>query len=45
MITHDQYHKVVEDAWVEGDARPIAALNKVKEKSITFNQEVFGNIF
>lgn len=44
-IVHDSYHRLVADAWQEKKDRPVAALNKVKEESIHWNREVFGNIF
>lgn len=44
-IDHDKYQQVVEEAWNEKGGRPIDALNKVKEDSIKFNHDVFGNIF
>lgn len=44
-ITHERYHQVVEEAWNEKKDSSTEALNMVKEKSIIFNHEVFGNIF
>lgn len=36
---------MVEEAWNEKRGSPSEALNKVREESIKFNHEVFGNIF
>lgn len=44
-IDHNDYSKVVEDAWIEGNGSPIQGLQLVKEASISFSKEVFGNIF
>ncbi|MCH81888.1 RNA-directed DNA polymerase (Reverse transcriptase), partial [Trifolium medium] len=44
-IDHDEYSTLVERAWTIADHNPITALNNVKQDSITFNHEVFGNIF
>lgn len=35
----------MEDAWNNRKDRPLDALDKVREDSIIFNREVFGNIF
>lgn len=43
-ITHEKYHMVVEEAWNVKRGRPSEALAKVKEDSIIFNHEVFGNV-
>lgn len=37
--------KVVEEAWNAKKDRSLEALAKVKEDSISFNKDVFGNIF
>ncbi|GAU18899.1 hypothetical protein TSUD_228890 [Trifolium subterraneum] len=44
-IDHDDYADVVDRAWHSANHNTVLALNKVKENSITFNHEVFGNIF
>lgn len=44
-IMHEKYQQVVEEAWNRTRGRPHEALNRVKEDSIKFNHEVFGNIF
>lgn len=44
-IDHDDYQGLVEDAWNRGEGSPIQGLKQVQEASITFNREVFGNIF
>lgn len=36
---------MVEETWLGGNGSPIQGLNLVKEAPITFNKEVFGNIF
>jgi hypothetical protein len=36
---------LVENAWFAERGCPIAGLAKVKDDSITFNREVFGDIF
>nr|KYP54501.1 Transposon TX1 uncharacterized [Cajanus cajan] len=43
--THAAYCKVVHDAWNCHSGNVLNALNQVRMASITFNQEVFGNIF
>lgn len=35
----------MEQAWNGGHGSPIQGLNLVREASISFNKEVFGNIF
>lgn len=44
-IFHDGYSQIVEGAWNQKKNKPLEALAQVKEDSIRFNQEVFGNIF
>jgi len=44
-IDHDDYSTLVATAWNSSNHNPIIALNNVKENSIIFNNEVFGNIF
>lgn len=44
-IDHDDYQGMVAGAWVGRDGNPIHGLQRVKEASITFNKEVFRNIF
>nr|ABN06088.1 RNA-directed DNA polymerase; Ribonuclease H, putative [Medicago truncatula] len=44
-IDHESYSDLVVNAWNSSNHNPTVALNKVREHSIIFNQEVFGNIF
>ena len=44
-IDHKDYETVVRNSWNSSNHNTIIALHKVKENSITFNHEVFGNIF
>lgn len=44
-LTHPDYATVVEKAWDKEKGNLVEALSKVKDDSIVFNQEVFGNIF
>lgn len=44
-IDHDDYQQVVENDCNESNGSPIHRLMKVRDASITFNSEVFGNIF
>ncbi|RDX92262.1 hypothetical protein CR513_25647, partial [Mucuna pruriens] len=38
-IVHDQYHKVMEDAWQKTNDQPLLALNKVTKISLIFNKK------
>ncbi|PNY05589.1 ribonuclease H [Trifolium pratense] len=44
-IDHEDYSEVVDRAWKSANHNPVLALTNVRENSITFNQETFGNIF
>ncbi|CAJ2670486.1 unnamed protein product [Trifolium pratense] len=44
-IDHDDYSSVVERAWCYSNHNPVTALQLVRDNSIKFNHEVFGNIF
>jgi hypothetical protein len=44
-ISHSDYEQLVKDAWTRGRGLPILGLNTIREESIIFNKEVFGNIF
>jgi hypothetical protein len=44
-IDHEDYADLVTRAWNSSNHNTIVALNKVREDSITFNHDVFGNIF
>ncbi|GAU20604.1 hypothetical protein TSUD_33400 [Trifolium subterraneum] len=44
-IDHEEYADVVDRAWHSANHNLTQALNNVREKSITFNREIFGNIF
>lgn len=44
-IDHDDYQGLVEDASNRGEGSPIQGHKQVQEASITFNREVFDNIF
>ncbi|CAJ2635885.1 unnamed protein product [Trifolium pratense] len=44
-IDHNDYSALVESAWRSSSNNTITALNNVRQDSITFNHEVFGNIF
>jgi endonuclease/exonuclease/phosphatase family metal-dependent hydrolase len=44
-IDHADYSALVERAWTSSNHNTTTALNNVRQDSITFNQEVFGNIF
>jgi hypothetical protein len=44
-ITHDDYPTVVNNSWKNGEPYTTASLNRVRDDSLTFNKEVFGNIF
>jgi hypothetical protein len=44
-IDHNDYAELVKNSWQSSNHSITASLNKVQEKSIIFNQEVFGNIF
>lgn len=44
-IMHEDYQQVVASAWEEKRGRPLEALNEVRNNSLSFNHEVFGNIF
>lgn len=44
-IDHNAYKDVVVEAWRGGNGSPIQSLNLVKNASIIFSKEVFGNIF
>lgn len=44
-IDHDDYADLVTRAWHSSNHNTVAALNKVRENSIIFNHDVFGNIF
>lgn len=43
-ITHPQYHEVVRQAWNMNNACPVLGLKYVKDDSIVFYKEIFGNI-
>jgi len=44
-LTHDDYPTVVNNAWKNGEPYITDSLNRVRDDSLTFNKEVFGNIF
>ncbi|XP_024636248.1 uncharacterized protein [Medicago truncatula] len=44
-IDHEDYYDLVTTAWNSSNHNPTTALKNVRESSIIFNQEVFGNIF
>jgi hypothetical protein len=44
-IAHPDYEKLVDSTWNASGPSTTAKLASIKEKSITFNKEVFGNIF
>lgn len=44
-IDHEAYSDLVSAAWNSSNHNPIVTLNMVRDHSIIFNQEVFGNIF
>ncbi|PNX93226.1 ribonuclease H, partial [Trifolium pratense] len=44
-MSHSEYEQVIKNAWSKERGAPVAALNAIKEDSIIFNKEVFGNIF
>ena len=44
-VYHEDYHHVVHQAWNKGVNGVVDGLNRVKDASIIFNKEVFGNIF
>lgn len=44
-IVHSDYQGVVQHAWGTRRGRPMEALAQVRDQSINFNKEVFGNIF
>jgi exonuclease III len=44
-IDHKDYESLVRNSWNSSNHNTITALNIVKENSIIFNHEVFGNIF
>lgn len=43
--THNEYHNVVKEAWKKDGSDVVTSLHNVSTDSITFNKEVFGNIF
>ena len=44
-MMHDQYSSVVTEAWIRGGDDAVNCLNEVRQYSIKFNNEVFGNVF
>ncbi|XP_024630927.1 uncharacterized protein [Medicago truncatula] len=44
-IDHSDYAEVVRSSWNSTNHNTTASLNSVRQNSITFNQEIFGNIF
>ncbi|KAK2378521.1 hypothetical protein QL285_066416 [Trifolium repens] len=44
-INHSDYEDVVLNAWLAERGNITSALNKVKDDSIVFNKDIFGNIF
>ena len=44
-LTDDDYPTIVNNAWKNGEPYIAASLNRVRDDSLTFNKEVFGNIF
>lgn len=44
-VEHPNYQIVVEKAWQRRTNGILSKLNQVRNDSITFNKEVFGNIF
>jgi hypothetical protein len=44
-IDHNDYADLVKRSWLPSNNNITASLTKVKDNSITFNHEVFGNIF
>ncbi|KAJ1420439.1 Endonuclease/exonuclease/phosphatase superfamily [Sesbania bispinosa] len=42
---HQDYHQVVLNAWRSGRSNALDGLDRVRRDSVTFNKEVFGNIF
>lgn len=43
-IVHDEYQDIVARAWSKGHDTPVASLHHVRDYSISFNEDVFGNI-
>jgi len=44
-IDHEEYANLVDKAWNSSNHNTITSLSKVRDNSIIFNHEVFGNIF
>ena len=44
-VLHEDYHHVVTRAWNKEVNGVVDGLRRVKDDSIIFNKEVFGNIF
>lgn len=44
MTTHPYYQSVVERAWENNSPYSVTTLNQVRNESLIFNSEVFGNI-
>jgi len=44
-IDHEEYANFVSNSWSSSNHNITASLDKVRENSINFNKEVFGNIF
>lgn len=44
-ITHENYHAVVQNAWQRGNCNVLKGLEVLRDDSIMFNRNTFGNIF
>ena len=44
-IGHAEYGRIVQEAWNKGNRDVIRGLNEVRQDSLSFNKDTFGNIF
>lgn len=44
-IMHEEYQGLVQSAWEEKRGKPLEALDQIKNLSLSFNKNVFGDIF
>lgn len=44
-MSHPDYGKLVENTWMSSMGTALYKLGKIKDQSLVFNKEVFGNIF
>lgn len=42
---HPEYEPLVTNIWNQSQGNAVFKLEKIKEQSLTFNKEIFGNIF